>query len=100
VNVRSRLDAFDEYCAFNNGLSHGPSVDEPVARSHVRLGSLDKIIHFGSLAEILSKHIGLRDLRATLATFLRLNRVPNATENVISTAEVRTVHLYNQKFTR
>ena len=100
MNVRSHLDAFDEYCAFNNGLIHGPGVDEPVTRSHVRLGSLDKIIHFSSLAEILSKHIGLHDLRATLATFLRLNCIPNATDNVISSAEVRTVHLYDQKFTR
>lgn len=97
VNVRSRLDAFDEYCAFNDGLSHNPCTNEPVTRSHVRLGSLGKIIHFGSFAEILNTDIGLHDLQATLTTFLRLNRVPNTTDNMISSAEVRMVHLSDRK---
>jgi len=99
VNIRSRLDAFDDYCAFTNGLSPDPYPDEAVTRSHVRLGSLGKIIHFGSFAEILGKDIGLRDLRELLATFLRLNHVPNATDDMILNAEVWMVDLCDWKST-
>jgi len=99
INIRSRLDAFDEYCAFIKGLSPHLHPDESVTHSHVRLGSLGKIIHFGSFAEMLGKDIGLHDLRTLLTTFLRLNRVSNATDDVISNAEVWIIHLCDRRFT-
>ena len=99
MNIRYRLDAYDEYCMFNDGLPSDPRADESITRSHVRLGSLDNIIHFVSYAKMLSKDIGLRDLRALLTTFLRLNHMPNPTDNAISGSEVWMVCLRNRQRT-
>lgn len=74
MNIRHRVDAYDEQCLFGNESS-GPSTDAPVSRSHVRLGSLDNIIHLSSYAKKLSKDIHLEDLQSLLTTFFRLNRV-------------------------
>lgn len=77
MDIRHRVDAYDEQSLFENESS-SPSTDAPVSRSHVRLGSLDNIIHLGSYAEKLSKDIRLEDLQNLLTTFFRLNRMFDA----------------------
>ena len=88
MNTCYHLDAYDEYCLFNDSLSSGLNANKPFTHSHVRLGSLGKIMHFGSYAKKLSVDIGLHDLQALLTTFLRLNHVLDITNDVISNSEV------------
>ena len=88
MNTRYYLDVYDEYCLFNDGLSSGLNANEPFTHSHVWLGSLSKIMHFGLYAKKLSVDIGLHDLQALLTTFLRLNHVFDITNDVISNSEV------------
>jgi len=87
MNIRYRVDAYDEQCLFDNE-SPGPDTDEPTICSHIKLGSLDEIIHLGSYAKKLSKDICLQDLQKLLTTFLRLNHVFDAEDNVISDFKV------------
>jgi len=88
MSIRYCLDAYDEYSMFGDIPNFDPHTDESLAHPHVRLGSLDKTIHFSSYAKKLSKDIGLHDLQEVLTTFLRLNRIINATNDTISNFEV------------
>ena len=93
-NIRHRVDTYDEQCLFENESS-GPSTNAVISRSHVRLGSLDNMIHLSSYAKKLSRDIGLRDLRNLLAMFFRLNRVFNSDleDGTISELKVGTTFI-------
>ena len=93
MNIRYRVDAYDDECSFDD-VGPGPNTDASVTRSNVRLGSLDKIIHLSSYAKKLSIDIHLQDLQSLLATFLRLNRVPEAEGSAISSFEVRISYAF------
>ena len=87
MNIRYRVDAYDEQHLFNDE-SFGLDANGSIIRSHVQLGSLNNIIHLSSYAKKLNKDIHLRDLRKLLTTFLRLNRIFDAKDNVISDFKV------------
>ena len=93
VNIRYRVDAYDDECLFDD-VGSGPDADASVTRSNVRLGSLDKIIHLGSYAKKLSIDICLQDFQSLLAAFLRLNHVPEAEASAISSFEVRISYAF------
>jgi len=87
MNIRYRVDAYDEQCLFDDESS-GLNADESVVRSHVQLGSLEKIIHLGSYAKKLGNDICLQDLQKLLTTFLHLNHVFDVEDNAISDFKV------------
>ena len=60
--------------------------------SHVRLGSLDKIIRLGSYAKKLGVDIHLQDLQNLLTKFLRLNRMPATEDTDVSGFEVCSIY--------
>lgn len=82
MNIRYRVNAYDEQSLFNE--NPGPDTNTVAHCSHVRLGSLNKIIHLSSFAKKLSKDIELQDLRTLLAKFLRLNHILSVDNNEIS----------------
>jgi len=86
TNIRYEVDAYDEQHLFG-GESSSLDTDASV-HSHIQLGSLEKIIHLSSYSKKLNKDIHLEDLQKLLTTFLHLNRVFDATDNVISDFEV------------
>ena len=88
MSIRYRVDAYDEQCSFDDDANLALDANAPVTCSHVRLGSLDKTIHLGSYAKKLSIDIHLQGLLALLVTFLRLNRVIDTEENVLSSFKV------------
>ena len=53
MNIRYRVDAYDEQHLFKNKRS-GPGADASISHSHVRLGLLDNIVHLGSYAKKLT----------------------------------------------
>ena len=91
MNIRYQVDAYDDQCLFNDEDS-GPNTNEPTIRSHIRLGSLDKIIHLGSYTKKLRKDIDLEDLQKLLTTFFRLNRLSDTGPNVLPDCEVHPTH--------
>ena len=95
MNIRYRVDAYDEQQLFEDESS-GPSAEASVSRSHVRLGSLDNVIHLGSYAKKLSKDIRLQGLRKLLTTFLRLSRVFSAEDSAIPELKVCVMCVFRQ----
>ena len=100
MKIRYQVDAHDEQHLFKNE-SPDLNADLSVIHSHVRLGSLDKIMHLGSYAKKLGKDIHLQDLQELLAAFLRLNRVLDAKHDQISRFKVcmtsvcwQSIHVY------
>lgn len=87
MNIRYRVDAYDERQLFGSESS-GPSTDASIRRSHVRLGSLDNMIHLGSYAKKLREDLRLQDLQGLLTTFLRLSRVFSAEDGAVSELKV------------
>ena len=96
MNIRYRVDAYDEQCLFDDDANLSLNANTPVTHSHVRLGSLDNTIHLSSYAKKLSIDIRLQGLQALLVTFLHLNHVIDIEENVISGFKVCDLHLYRQ----
>jgi len=88
MNVRYRVDAYDELCSFGDASSD-VDANAIIIRSHIRLGSLDKIIHLSSYAKKLSVDVRLPDLQTLLVKFLRLNRVLDTESDDISSFKVR-----------
>jgi len=95
MNIRARVDAYDEQCLFENKRS-GLGADVSISHSHVRLGSLDNIVHLGSYAKKLGKDIRLQDLQGLLTTFLRLNRVFSAGDSMVPGLEVGLSYIRQQ----
>ena len=93
MSIRYRVDAYDEQCLFDDTDS-SLSADVTITRSHIRLGSLDKIIHLSSYAKKLSTDIHLQNLQALLTAFFRLNHVIDTEESAISSFEVRTTYTH------
>ena len=81
TSIRYRVDAYDEQCSFDQGSD--VNTDTSVL-SHVRLGSLDNIMHLSSYAKKLNKDISLCDLPNLLTKFLLLSNVLNRKEIDIS----------------
>ena len=86
MNIRYRVDAYDEQRLFKNERS-GPGADASVSHSHVWLGWLDNIVRLGLYAKKLSKDICLQDLQRLLTTFLHHNHVFNTRD--VATAELK-----------
>ena len=86
MNIRHRVDVYDEQQLFSTGSSL--DANTPVTRSHIRLGSLDGIIHLCSYAKKLCEDLDLQNLQNRLSTFLHINHVFNA-EDAMSDFEVR-----------
>lgn len=82
MNIRYRVNAYDEQRLFNGNLDL--DTDTVAHGSHVRLGSLDNIIHLSSYAIKLRKDIHLQDLQNLLTKFLRLNRVLGVGDSGVS----------------
>ena len=87
MDVRSRVDAYDEQHLFGKTDPY-LNADTAVVHSHVRLGSLDKVMHLRTLAETLSADIHLENLQQLLATFLHLNNVLNTESKDLSRFQV------------
>ncbi|KAF9789540.1 hypothetical protein BJ322DRAFT_1177836 [Thelephora terrestris] len=91
MNIRYRVNAFDEQCLFNGNLDE--DTDAIAHRSHVQLGSLDSVIHLSSYAKKLGKDICLQDFQKILTTFLYLNRILNDKASEISGSRVVPCHV-------
>jgi hypothetical protein len=76
MSIRYQVDAQDEQCLFGD-KSSALDTDANIIHSHVRLGSLDGVIHLSSYAKKLEKDIHLQGLQDILIKFLHLNCVLN-----------------------
>lgn len=86
TSIRSRVDAYDERCLFNDS-------NTSAVRPHIRLGSLDTAIHLESYAKKISIDIDLQDLQTLLTKFLHLNHALIAEDTDISGFQVRDSHI-------
>lgn len=86
MDVRYRVNAYDEQSLFNENSR--PDTDMVAHRSHVRLGSLNNIIHLSLYAQKLNKDIKLQDLQTLLKKFLHLNRILSVDNREVSGLQV------------
>ena len=98
MSVRYQVDVYDEQHSLNDTsttLDANTLASAAPSPSHVRLGSLNNILHLGSYAKKLSIDIHLDNFQELLSRFFFLNRVFGARDEMMAPdSKVCIAHAY------